>query len=158
MHKNEATSTRQQLLPNLANNDCKIFCPTLNPLSLSLWELRNNTRSCIFINYYGWTIREMDDTCSNNMDTGFHRYKLWLLLLLLRPQIGSGDFSGAAQLSVYGLWYGQGIGLVFWGLPFVFSHVGGHFHGCLYGIIWLWPPMARHSEIHLFALFPGQLF
>ena len=98
----------------------------------------------------------MDDTGGNNMDSGLHRNKLRLLIILFTSEISAGDFTASTQLSLCGIWSGQGFWVVLWGLSLLFASLPPPLHGCFHGSPWLWPPMASHPKTRLLALCSGQ--
>jgi hypothetical protein len=103
----------------------------------------------------GGAVKKVDDSGGDDMDTGIYGDELRLLVLLVGSEVGAWDIAGPAKLPLGGLRYGEGIRVVFRGVSYVLPCVGCHVHGCFLGALWLWPPVACHSESRLFALFPG---
>ncbi|CAL5340482.1 unnamed protein product [Camellia sinensis] len=91
------------------------------------------------------------------MDTGIYGDKLRLLILLIRFEVGFGDFTATTQLPVGGVGYRKGLRVVFRDVSLVFPFVGCHVHHCFHRSHWLWFSMACHLETHHLALFPGYI-
>ena len=106
---------------------------------------------------YGGTVTKMDDTGGDDMDSSFHRDEFRFLSLLVRFEIGSRDFTGAAKLPRCGFGSRKSIRMVLGTCAYVFPALDGAFRGGVYGIRRLWRSVACHHSFHLFALYHGNV-
>lgn len=102
-------------------------------------------------------IEEMDGVGCVYVDTGIYRDELWLLIVFIGFEDGNGVVTGAAQLSILGIWLGEALWVVFGCFPSVFPYMARPLHCCFHGILWLRPSMACYSRSNLFAFSLGQL-
>lgn len=98
----------------------------------------------------------MDDSGGDDMDPGVYGDQLRLLGLLIDDEVGSGDFSGAAQLPCGGVGPREGIRVVLRPCLQMPTLVGGYVHFRFHGSFRLRPPVACYSECHCLALFRGN--
>lgn len=87
----------------------------------------------------------MDDSDSDDMDSGVHRYQLRFLSLFVFPEVGAGNLAGRTQLPRRGLRHGQVLRVVVGSGSAPFAAPRRHAHVGLDGLCRLWPSVARHS-------------
>lgn len=103
----------------------------------------------------GGSVAEVDDTGGDDLDTGVYGDEFRFLGVFIGDEIGTRDFAGAAQLLGGGVGFGESVGVVIGISVDVFAVVGCYVHCCIFGVCWVWSPMACHLRIVLSSLFPG---
>ena len=86
----------------------------------------------------------MDDSGGDDLDSSLHRNQFRFLDVLVGFEIGSRDFSGAAELPRRRFGSREGFRLVIGARAFVFPSLDGSLRGGDYGIRRVWCSVARH--------------